>query len=648
MSQTLVAVSLGPVQGFVGAARRTRDFWMGSTILSECTKTVAKRVVDTLGLEALVFPAPDNVTLLDPIDFDEDNREVLSVFDVSNIVLFAVDAGCDVPSFVGELRIAAMDYWHNLAKKVGERRSEALVPNWRDQLKDPVIEFYAAWVPLREYAASRQQLMRVLAGRKACRDFPKWDGTPGLPKSSLDGARESILLPDAAASGIRVKEKEELDLVGLVKRADWGNNAIRFPSVSRVAADPWIRGVVELGKDDETARHHLEEIRRLCVELAKAGVLRQRREQNPSGTEDDRKFRLFEEFPFEGSPLYLSRHTELQKELLDQRDRKRSNEGDVKKFLNDISSHLSSLGHDHVDLADPSPYLAVLMADGDAMGQTLSAIAAKAAAPLVSHQRFSRAQSVFAGHARRLINRDLRGACVYAAADDILALIPVDQCLTAARRLRDEFTASVGMVAVGLGVPAPTLSVGIMIGHFMDPLEDLFEYTRAAERRAKEPDRNGLALAIHPRGGAPFAIRDNWQRDDRPDAKPLDERIRAWASAHRAGLISVKTAYDLRQAARLYDAWPVGTPDEQGRLRAALQADARRILRRKKARGAGTPDGARRNAELLAELEVLIGQATTAEGLIGLAHEVIAGQWIGDVEAQAMCSREDVQGGPDV
>ena len=35
--------------------------------------------------------------------------------------------------------------------------------------------------------------MRLLAGRKNCRDFLPANGRPGVPKSSLDGLRESVL-----------------------------------------------------------------------------------------------------------------------------------------------------------------------------------------------------------------------------------------------------------------------------------------------------------------------------------------------------------------------------------------------------------------------------------------------------------------------
>ena len=56
----------------------------------------------------------------------------------------------------------------------------------------------------------------------------------------------------------------------------------------------------------------------------------------------------------------------------------------------------------------------------------------------------------------------------------------------------------------------PTLSIGLAIGHFMEPLEDLRAYAIAAEQHAKRPrrvnlnstNRNGVAVHVHPRSGA--------------------------------------------------------------------------------------------------------------------------------------------------
>lgn len=633
----LVAVSLGPVQGFVGSARRTRDFWMGSTILGECSKLVARTAAEHYGLESLILPSPPNIDALKEIDFDDDSHEVLSLFDVSNVVLFTAPLSAPLPELAADLKSAVAAKWRKWAERVGELHQQQLVTTWRDQLDDQVIECYVAWTPLGEdYAAARTALMRLLAGRKACRDFPAWHGAAGQKKSSLDGARETVLDPNASRGGLRIRTGEELDLTGLVKRADWGHNAIRFPSVSRLAADPWIRGAIEARSSDSDVASELESIVGQCNELSHAGVLRRRRREPAPGHESDtRKFSLFDDFPFEGAPLFVGRHDEIKKELEGDRSPGESSER-VDASLILIAASVAAIGRRVPALAAPLPYFAVVVADGDAMGRVLSELGR--AGGLEAQRAFSSKQSEFAGQARQAINRDLRGACVYAAADDVLALVPLDMCVRAAQRLRSLFHEFVAGTATRLGLPVsdtPTLSVGIAIGHFLDPLEDLFEFARASERLAKHPAnptqavRNGLAVSVHPRSGAPFSIRDNWGTDG------LDERLNAWTSAHQFGLIATKAAYDLREAARFYRGWPSESAEGSHRLCSAIRSDARRILRRKGTRANVVPAASADVVTLFARLHQLIGRVQNADELVALSHEIIVGQWIGDAVIQA-------------
>ncbi len=107
--------------------------------------------------------------------------------------------------------------------------------------------------------------MCLLRGRKDIRDFSAWKGETLVAKSPLDGARESVLLPGYVfSSNIRIKKGEALDIVGVVKRTAGDE---RFPSVSRVAVDGWIRNIVKTEPDA------LQEIKEACEKLAKAGVI---------------------------------------------------------------------------------------------------------------------------------------------------------------------------------------------------------------------------------------------------------------------------------------------------------------------------------------------------------------------------------------
>jgi len=65
MSSYLFTVSIGPVQEFIATARRSRDLWFGSWLLSELSKAAAKTIVACNSLDSLIFPAPASAVDLD-------------------------------------------------------------------------------------------------------------------------------------------------------------------------------------------------------------------------------------------------------------------------------------------------------------------------------------------------------------------------------------------------------------------------------------------------------------------------------------------------------------------------------------------------------------------------------------------------------
>ncbi|WP_115217422.1 hypothetical protein [Suttonella indologenes] len=86
-----------------------------------------------------------------------------------------------------------------------------------------------------------------------------------LPKSSLDGARETVL-PEKNSSLLRKKlglsQSEQLDCAGVVKRLC--GNPEQFTAITRVAAESWIAEV----------KHHadFEQVKQAYEELVKNGL----------------------------------------------------------------------------------------------------------------------------------------------------------------------------------------------------------------------------------------------------------------------------------------------------------------------------------------------------------------------------------------
>ncbi|MBM3215928.1 type III-B CRISPR-associated protein Cas10/Cmr2 [Candidatus Poribacteria bacterium] len=541
MSSHLLALSVGPVQEFIAASRRTRDLWFGSYLLSEISKAVARSVRIDGG--KLIFPSPDNADELEPQTGSDDDARALNV---ANIIIAELKDR-DPSVVVQNAKNAARARWRKFADDVFDdpKITRAIREEiWKDQVND-VVEFYAAWVPFNgaNYPLARKRVTQLLAGRKNCRDFCPAKGRAKVPKSSLDGLRESVLVErrdDWSAKtkrSLRVRDGEQLDVVGVVKRAAGGDRP--YPSVSRVAADPWLRGV----KDDD-----LEPFKEVCASFGGNALHRLDTEIYPR----------YERFPYEGTAVYRNRYKELEEET----------GVDIKP----LADALKALTDKH---KEPNPYLSVLVADGDRMGPAISELK-----DIGEHQAFSKALSTFAESAKAIV-REHRGVLVYAGGDDVLAFLPVDQCLSCARKLHDTFGELLKEQSKETKQEL-TLSVGVAIAHFLDNLEDLLNFGREAEKHAKNPQdddrkpdgtkqekRNGLAVHLLKRGGSPITVRANWSDD-------LDERLATMAEWLADGKLPTRLANELRGIADAYERW-----DDGNALENAIQKDALRVVGKK-------------------------------------------------------------------
>jgi len=590
----LLQISVGPVQEFIAAARRTRDLWFGSSMLSEISKAAAKAVKDA-GAE-LIFPEP-NGDLCPKSDLN-----------VANVILARASGDAEAMNVLAEkARAATVARFKEFAAEAFKKAERWIVKERWDRQVEDVIEFYAAWAEIGTgegaYKAARQKVARLLAARKNLRDFLPHEGEFGVPKSSLDGLRESVFkdgkVPKIA--GLRLKEGEALDSVGLIKRISGDG---RFPSVSRVAVDPWVRGVKE-----ETLR----ELTPHCEALVKAEAIS--------------RVKGYEAFPYEGTAVLLSRHASMlaECELEYGSEEREAVREKVRAACRGIAAILSSLKeHDRPQ----EPYFALLVADGDRMGAAISEIG-----DMKGHQDFSSTLSEFAGKAKKVVE-SFHGVCVYTGGDDVLAFLPLDTCLSCARDLHDAFGELLKDYKSIKDQRSPTLSVGISIGHAMEDLEDLLAFGREAEKVAKKgvgegslkekTDRNGLAVVVRSRGSGAVVVREQWgERTDEKQykARPLaevslNERLHYWARLFSDGAIPNKFPYELRENAAFYTEWDPGDV-----LEAAVRDDMKRIFRRK--------DVILGQEERQRVEDYVCSVLCDARDIERLSDELLIAQWIG-------------------
>lgn len=673
MNTYLYVLSIGPVQDFIAAARRTRDLWIGSHLLSEISKAAAKKIIDERGI--LIFPSLE-MKELEP-------SELPDAPNVANIILAVLKlADGENPADLNKrVKDAAQKEWEQYskgAKCLADLLSSGFVNQtiWEDQVAD-VLEFYSAWVPLPDekeaYQATRKRLMKLLAGRKSSRDFRQAKGYfldtkdhYRIPKSSLDGARETIILkkineiPKELALKTRLKAGEQLCAVGLTKRLggirldkmkenDDAKVVLEvFPSVVRVALDPWIRGVI---KSQGEAPEILKAIGKICREnMNKKGNISQ-------GTGNV----YYQNFPFDGQVLHISRIISMTKA----HEKSRGNEngweayfseediknlGEIKPLVERLQKNgKTENGEICFGFGEPERYYAVLVADGDYMGKVISTRKYRD-----EHICFSACLSRFAKRARAIV-KEHNGCLVYSGGDDVLAFLPIDCCLQAARELHDcfgnllkEYKVKDSEDEIAKKDKSPTLSVGIAIGHSMEPLEDILSFGKEAEKAAKtgknaKDERDGLAVHIYPRSGVPIKIRAQWKPKNEKGSdwaeKGLDERLLKWAEMHCKDELPDSAAYDMHELAEDYKNWDISS-DEKDKLRQLIAADILRLLRRK--RGGG-------NIELLKkeEIEALLSGADPYEAVRRLADEMILARRLAAAMRQANgknCEKMQKQG----
>ncbi len=574
----VLIVAIGPVQEFIESARKCRDLWFGSWLLSELSRAAAQGIVESEARDegdVLVFPG---ARLANP-DQAVANKVVARV-DRPQAAAAAAEAR--MRGRLSKIRNAAFA----LVGRGEARRAELFKLAVAESQVDGLIEL--VWASAEEcgddgYRAAIEEAEARLAAVKNTKVWgqPEW-AREGVPKSSLDGVRESVLderlFPNprgvARARDVErlrrsfgVHGAERLCGVGLLKRfgntgraTTAGSRPERIFSTSHVASGPFRAGLARLRAGESWSRFAaaLEGIH---------GDLVARLDTVPAGRED-----AITGF-VDGSVFYEGRVTEALEELgLDpQADRSAFDAARqaVRRFL----SRTKALG-------EPTPYYALLLGDGDRMGASISAMSS-----FTAHRDLSRTLEAFASSARKTVEQVHHGALVYSGGDDVLALLPLHTVIGCAAELAAGFARAMAPFAGEGGAPPPTLSVGVAIVHHLLPLDEALALVRSTEKLAKRvPDKNALAVVVKRRGGERVEVTGTWGS--------IEKELEALIDLHRAGAVSAKTQYELMDIAARLDMSSTpfrGSEAEAAELRIRLDgvrtSEARRTLDRKRAEG---------------------------------------------------------------
>lgn len=483
--------TLGPVQGFVAQARRTKDFWAGSFILSYLTGQAMMAVIRSGG--KIIFPA------------------VADVSGISDPLLQAISRQEGVEFTEPFPMIGSLP--NRFTAKVPDGFSgadcvEAVNATWRgiaDQVWDKYISLVADYGNGTEEIWQRQvssfwdmswvmgEQSDLLDRRKNWRSFIPAD-EPGDKCTLMDNYQElSGYLRKydresqkkfwdelgKSVSGVELHTDERLCAIALIKRLFpriFKQGGISFPSTSYLSAVPWLAGLIK----DEGERK-------------KAVTFGKEARQVLKGKEDPLLFfqkdevgELWEFLSLEGT-CYFS-----------------STLGNDNLWDPSTSAHRKQLLKLQRDFKDePSPFYALLLMDGDRLGALLSGKGDE------EKKAISKAVHMFSSQVNNTV-KNYNGLTVYAGGDDVLALLPLDQALPAVAQLRKAYEYAFQNCSERENA---TISAAIVYAHHHAPLKQVIARAhQILDEEAKEKSgRDALAITVWKTGGAVINWAAPWE-----------------------------------------------------------------------------------------------------------------------------------------
>lgn len=400
------------------------------------------------------------------------------------------------------------------------------------------LEFFAVWVPIVDQSDrdAFQRLREAMNSRKSLREFqaPTWS-KPGKPRSSSNpnwasvfdepedpGALQRAVI---ARGKLGIRRQERLDALSLLSRfAEFssvkGNKktpnqddiklpALPFPPIHRVAADPWLAGVPE--SELKKVHQTLEDFSNrdaTCLVATRVRILKN--DAADQGGQDENAEKT-NRFPWDPSLFFddnlLAKQREYSRPTLPAFNfRPFRLEGaeawsQAKVLVKRLQPRVNKIQREY---GCPTPYYAMLEADGDSIGSIIDG--------LTTEQRIKLAKALytFSDKAYGIIEEH-GGYAFYSAGDEVKAYLPIDKVLPAYKKLLEAFEEKVKTVPdLKNELASSGLSGAIVIAHAKEDLRrvrsrvsELLSETKNLKKQAKEDEakKSWLAVEEQPAGG---------------------------------------------------------------------------------------------------------------------------------------------------
>ncbi len=487
----LFLFTIGPVQGFIAQARKTRDLYAGSRILSELVRAAISAFGKVFPFGKVIFP------------FHAEKGEP----SLPNRFVAKVTADeSELREKAEQIQRAVEQHWQALAEQALKEARVSTKPAGFDEQIKALLDIHWVFTPLSgsDYAQAYIQLERLGGAVKNIRPFAQMEEAGR--KCSIDGVNNALFCSSLSTpayiknpvhiEGLRLSAGEALSAVSLTKRF-YPLSSGSFPSTAEVAL---MHDEAQLTAEEKQRLECFkklfdrEKVAEACIEMLTNGYKEKVKLMNPREEED-----WNDEFDYQ----MLFEENLNEKNILNKTQR---------ELLQGLFAPLKKRLQ--------TRYYALVLFDGDRMGKWLSGENNRSGGDLEEfHHVLSEALATFAQAAKEHLNRENgNGQVIYAGGDDFLGFVNIHHLFGVMKHLRTAFDRMVNQHIAKYKKEGQhlTFSAGVVIAHYKTPLSEVLEKARKVEKAAKkEGDRNAFGIAVMKHSGEIQEAVYKWDQDEK-------------------------------------------------------------------------------------------------------------------------------------
>ena len=537
--------TLGPVQGFVAQARRTRDFWAGSFLLSWLSGVAMSAVRRQQGEIQFPVPPADYLDWIEgrgkgqaprqggiPNRFKSMRAQVPAEFDAHRVVTAVREAWQALAEHVWRCdRLEQAAPWGRDTRAIWDRQHANFWDlSWvltDDDQDTSVLDQRKNW---------RAHGFDSAEGGVKCMVMDGWQELSGADRPGRKQKEQGFwqALRASGVSGIEsdLAEKEQLCALAYVKRrfarhfasfeATLPGSGLRLkgwklspsvPSVAYMAAVHWLEAVLRQGQEQEL-RELLQQAQAVSAERNEWDTqIRCLRDAVPYWDASQAERQLL---ALDGNLFF--EHVQLQPKAY----------GYEPQRMKAWRHALRDFRHRHPGLEAPSPFYAILLMDGDSLGSHMSDPAKQT---LISNALVNFTHGPMPGQAGSVndsvpaIVERHNGFLIYAGGDDVLAVLPLEDALGCAAEVRQHY---LNCFAYS-GIPT-TISAAVEFAHVKTPLAQVLGDAHGLlDNVAKDgAGRDALAVRVWKTSGQVLEWAQPWKvalADGRSDAPLVVQQL---------------------------------------------------------------------------------------------------------------------------